>query len=126
MVRHVGAVPGPVTSSSSAGCHHLIREGATLVQGSRDVLEMVSSLGAFGAGTAPGAPVEEDRGTDALPAGQRRVWEALPRRAGTTLERLARAAGMPQREVLAALAHLQLEGLVVAHPLGWARSTRGG
>lgn len=122
MARHVGAVPGPVSSSSSRGCHVLIREGATLVQGSRDVLEMVSSLALLAPGPAPGAPVAPDSGTDALPPAQRRVWEALPKRSGTSLEPLVRAAGLSEVEVLGALARLELEGLVVAHQLGWARA----
>ncbi|MBC7590062.1 MAG: DNA-processing protein DprA [Salinibacterium sp.] len=30
--RPVGAIPGPITSAASAGCHRLIREfGATLI-----------------------------------------------------------------------------------------------
>jgi len=42
--RHVGAVPGPVTSAMSRGCHRLIREGGTLIRDSADVIEMVSTL----------------------------------------------------------------------------------
>lgn len=38
--RRLMAVPGPVTSAMSAGCHHLIREqGATLVTSAADVIE---------------------------------------------------------------------------------------
>lgn len=122
LARHVGAVPGPLTSDASSGCHLLIREQATLVRGGADVLEMVSALCTLTTGSAPGAPVVTDTGTDALPPAQRRVWEALPRRAGTTLERLVRASGMAEKEVLGAVARLELEGLVVAHPSGWARA----
>src|ERR1035437_4205923 len=40
LCRPLIAVPGPVTSALSAGCHELIREwGAVLVTGARDVLE---------------------------------------------------------------------------------------
>ena len=36
--RPVGAVPGPVTSAASAGCHRLIRDhGATLVTCDEDM-----------------------------------------------------------------------------------------
>lgn len=38
--RGVGAVPGPVTSAASAGCHKLIREGATLVTTPDEVVEL--------------------------------------------------------------------------------------
>ncbi len=31
MGRSVGAVPGPVTSAASAGCHRLIRDGAAIL-----------------------------------------------------------------------------------------------
>jgi DNA processing protein len=44
--RKVGAIPGPLTSAASAGCHRLIREmGATLITTPNDVRELV--------GTAP-------------------------------------------------------------------------
>jgi DNA processing protein len=36
----LGAVPGPVTSATSAGCHKLIREGAALITGVDEVLEL--------------------------------------------------------------------------------------
>jgi DNA processing protein len=38
--RPVGAVPGPVTSAASAGCHRLIREGATLVTTAEEAAEL--------------------------------------------------------------------------------------
>jgi DNA processing protein len=36
--RPVMAVPGPVTSAQSAGCHQLIRDGATCVTSTADIL----------------------------------------------------------------------------------------
>lgn len=39
--RDVGAVPGPIYSSTSEGPHMLIRLGATLVRDSEDILEML-------------------------------------------------------------------------------------
>jgi DNA processing protein len=43
--RHVMAMPGPVTSDLSRGCHEMIRDGAAvLVGGSKDVLELVTPL----------------------------------------------------------------------------------
>src|SRR5205823_15064798 len=41
--REVFAIPGPVDSTTSAGCLHLIREGATLIRGVDDVLEALSA-----------------------------------------------------------------------------------
>lgn len=40
--RPVGAVPGPVTSAASAGCHRLISEGATIITSSDDIRRMVN------------------------------------------------------------------------------------
>jgi DNA processing protein len=48
--REVFAVPGPVDSVSSAGCHQLIRQGVTLARTVDDVLESLAS------GLSPGAP----------------------------------------------------------------------
>lgn len=119
--RHVGAVPGPVTSGSSHGCHLLLRQGAALVRDARDVMELISSFALIGQEPVPGAPVTGDRGSDALPTGQRRVWEALPARRATSVDRLIRASGMSQRDVLSALGRLEVEGWVESGPSGWAR-----
>ena len=42
--REVMAVPGPVTSDQSAGCHRLIQQGAKLVHASADVLDELSPM----------------------------------------------------------------------------------
>jgi DNA processing protein len=56
--RPVMAVPGPVTSEVSAGCHKIIREwGAVCVTGAHDVLELLTPLGEDPAhGPAAGHP----------------------------------------------------------------------
>lgn len=47
--RAVMAVPGPVTTPQSAGCHGLIRDaGAVLVTSAQDVIELVAPLGQAG------------------------------------------------------------------------------
>jgi DNA processing protein len=68
--RPVMAVPGPVTSEVSAGCHKIIREGgAVCVTGAHDVLELLTPLGeapaygpppdgAFHPPTDPGNPAD--------------------------------------------------------------------
>jgi DNA processing protein len=43
--RVVAAVPGPVTSSASAGCHALLRNGAELVTRAEDIVELVGRIG---------------------------------------------------------------------------------
>jgi DNA processing protein len=42
--RPVFAVPGPVDSPSSAGPHHLIRQGAILIRGMDDILEELARI----------------------------------------------------------------------------------
>jgi DNA processing protein len=39
--RPVGAVPGPITSVASAGCHRLIDEGATIITSVDDIVGMI-------------------------------------------------------------------------------------
>ena len=62
--RPVGAVPGPITSAASAGCHRLLREGITgVVTNAEDVTRMLADHSAAArAGRASGRAVEFDRG----------------------------------------------------------------
>lgn len=56
--RPLGAVPGPVTNASSAGCHRLVREyGAQLITDVDTVVELIEPLTASPpVGPDPGAP----------------------------------------------------------------------
>lgn len=42
--RSVGALPGPVNSRASQGCHRLIRDGGVLISNADDVLELLGPL----------------------------------------------------------------------------------
>lgn len=111
--RAVMAVPGPVSSAQSAGCHALIRDiGAHLVTGSRDVLRHVD----------PGAvPPDEDWSADSLSPREARVLDAVPLRRAAPLVRIARTAGLVESDVQAALGLLEAEGLVEHVQAGWQR-----
>lgn len=97
------AVPGDVDRPHVAGCHALIRDGATLARGPGDVLE---ALG-FGAkvGSLPvGAPAIDD------PL-QRAILEQLAV-AQADLSALVLATGASTGEVVAAISILELSGIV--------------
>ncbi len=64
--REVFAVPGPVDLQSSRGCHHLLREGAHLVESADDVLRVL--------GDGDPAPRENGRAAGSGPSGR-----SLPR-----------------------------------------------
>ncbi|MGH8970653.1 MAG: DNA-processing protein DprA, partial [Actinomycetes bacterium] len=73
--RPVMAVPGPVTSATSAGCHELVRtKDASLVTDAADVLDLVGELGADASPQRRG----EQRPHDELDELALRVLEALP------------------------------------------------
>ena len=61
----VGAVPGPVTSMTSAGCHALVRDtGAVLVTDAAEVAEIAARIGddllpALGPGPVPRSPGDD-------------------------------------------------------------------
>lgn len=113
--RTVCAVPGPVTSSVSVGCHRLLREGdAELVTRAEDVVELVGRMGEL-------AP-EEQRPTsplDGLDEAQRRVYDALPARGARTLDEVAVAAGLPGPRVIGPLAAMEIAGLVTQRDGRW-------
>jgi DNA processing protein len=104
--RIVAAVPGPVTSSASAGCHALLRNGAELVTRADDVIELVGRVGEL----APEEP-HPTTALDGLGDAERRVYEALPGRGAATFDEIAVASGLAPERVLGPLAILELAGL---------------
>lgn len=116
--RPVMAVPGPVTSAVSAGCHEMVRAGqATLVTGLPEVLEVVGRIGTDLAERPPSVR----RHTDGLDGPGTRIYEALPVRSGAAAEQLAQDSGVPLDRVRAILPALELAGLAVRGESGWRR-----
>lgn len=116
--RVVMAVPGPVTSASSMGCHLLIREEqAVLVTRAAEVVEAVVRIGAD---LAPPLGIPRRR-SDGLNPELLAVYEALPARAPRHPEQLVRDSGVPLHRVRSALPLLELQGLVGCGTSGWHR-----
>jgi DNA processing protein len=108
--RPLGAVPGPVTSAGSAGCHRLLREdGAVCVTTADEVVELASAVGEF----YPARPVAAPAPHDDLQGTDLQVYEALAPRRRCTVAQLAVAAGAAPAAVLAALGRLELLALAV-------------
>ena len=117
--RPVMAVPGPVTSAMSAGCHELIRSyGAHLVTDAADVVELVGDLGADAAPERRG----ESRPEDGLDAVTLRVLEALPMRRWAPPDGISLAAGLDAPVVLRGLALLAGLGLAECRDGDWRRT----
>lgn len=55
--KTVYAVPGPIDKPSSAGCHQLIREGATLISDASQILEDFNELPLGSSPTTPSPPM---------------------------------------------------------------------
>lgn len=112
--RVVGAVPGPVTSSASTGCHALLRMGAEVVTRAEDVVELVGRIGEL----APEQP-HPATSLDGLGDEERRVYEALPGRGVATIDEIAIAAAVEPARTLAPLAMLEVAGLAERHDGCW-------
>jgi DNA processing protein len=117
--RPVCAVPGPVTSSASAGCHVLVRNGAHLVTRSDEIVELVGRMGEFAS-----EPSHQVSPLDGLTEQELLVYDALPARGGKNLEEVAIAAGVPAIQVLGPLATLELVGLVTQQDGRWKIASR--
>lgn len=117
--RVVMAVPGPVTSAASVGCHNLLRsQHAVLVTNVQEVIESIGRIGTDLA-AATDAPI---RPTDGLDPAELRVHEALPPRAGRPSEWVARESGVPLARVRSALPRLEQRGLAERCESGWRRT----
>jgi len=114
--RPVMAVPGPVTSEQSAGCHDLIRDtDATCVTCAADVLELIAPLGEAGTGSAEGPAVPAET-LDPVTAS---VLRAVARRSGRGPATIATLAGVDLDTAMRSLGLLAAAGYVERCDTGW-------
>ena len=117
--RVVCAIPGPVTSGVSVGCHEMLRCGAELVTRSEEIAEIVGRAGEL----AQQLPRPTNR-LDGLSDIEKQVYEALPGRGASTVDKIAAAAGLPAVDVLGPLAMLEIAGLVQRQDGMWRLARR--
>ncbi len=121
LIRPVGAVPGPVTSMTSAGCHALVREtDAVLVTDPAEVAELAGRIGEDLADPPEGLPRSP---VDDLDPTAYAVWSALPVRGGASTDRVAVAAGLGVARLLGVLASLEADDLALRVDGGWRKAT---
>lgn len=106
--REVMAVPGPVASPLSRGCHRLLKSGAALIENADDVLFAIGMDSGGNAAAASPPP--------ALAA----VYEQV-RAEPTSLDQVAAMVRLTPEAAAQALVELELLGFVAAHRGGYIR-----
>ncbi|MCS7482611.1 DNA-processing protein DprA [Umezawaea endophytica] len=117
--RVLMAVPGPVTSVSSTGCHDLLRSGEAIAVST--VAEVIESTGRLGVDLVESTRRSET--TVGPPQGDAvRVHEALGLVGGNSADVIAVESGVALSTVRALLPALEMAGLAERVDSGWKRS----
>jgi DNA processing protein len=120
--RPIGAVPGPVNSAASAGCHRLIRDyGATLVTSAEDIAE----LHGYAPHPLDASRIEPDSRDEQVerPASpeQTRLLDALSFSAPRETSDIAARAGLSIAAVQSLLGALEIDERVTERERGWIK-----
>jgi DNA processing protein len=111
--RLIFAVPGRIDQATSAGCHQLIRDGATLLTSVDDILSELNYLD----GLRPAAIPEKTEGGTALAAAnltadEKQVYACFAGGAMVTLDAVSAQTGMDTGKLSATLMMLELKRLI--------------
>ena len=112
--RLLFAVPGRIDQPSSAGCHQLIRDGATLLTCVDDILTEMNYLD----GLRPAAIPEKTTGGTALATSnltpdEKRVYGCFSGGAIISIDQASSQTGQPIGQLSASLMMLELKRLIV-------------
>ena len=123
--REVFAVPGSIANPLSRGCHVLLKQGATLVESSHDILLGLSfSTGLLNVamGSIESSFTVRDRpdSKSGLDSDDIKLVECLDFER-TTIDSLSLRTGLTADRLLARLALLELQGYISAVPGGYTR-----
>ncbi len=110
--RLLFAVPGRIDQSTSAGCHQLIRDGATLLTSVDDVLSELNYLDGLRPAPIPAKPGAAPANPGTLSPDEAAIWEQFSGGAILTPDVLAGQTGLPAERVSPALMLLELKRLI--------------
>ncbi|MEO5957513.1 MAG: DNA-processing protein DprA [Opitutaceae bacterium] len=111
--RLIFAVPGRIDQNSSAGCHQLIRDGATLLTSVDDVLAELNYLDGMRPAPIGEKPADVAAGRPAnLTADEAKVFECFRGGALLTPDALGAATGLGAAPLSATLMMLELKRLI--------------
>jgi DNA processing protein len=114
--RCVAAVPGRITSSVARGTNNLLKDGATPISGTDDILDELFGVGVRRVPAAAPDPGPDDPLLRAVLAATE---------SHDSVEAVANAIGRPISETRAALGRLEIDGFLVRRDLGgWERTAR--
>jgi DNA processing protein len=119
--RPIGAVPGPVTSAASAGCHQLLRGTTAVCVTNPD--EMAELVGVAPRRSAPAASTASPASPASYDpdATRMRLLDAMSERSGRDVTRIAAQSGLAVDRVRAELGLLEMEGVVHEGQNGWLK-----
>jgi DNA processing protein len=107
--REVFAVPGSITSFKSMGTHHLIKQGAKLVEHAKDIIEELNLPQ-----TKFSAETKKQPAIDLTPDEKMILLELSPY--PVHIDKLIRRLSLPAARVVGLLLQLELKGLVTQSP----------
>ena len=105
--REVLAIPGPINSRQSLGCHRFIKQGAALVSSPEDIMTLLVESGLVPMGNRPAEKLEKSNPVDPLPPRLQQVLQAIDH-AGVIADRLASELELPWQELHGTLLELEV------------------
>ena len=123
--RDVFAIPGRIDSSSSRGCHALIRDGVTLASSPEDIIQSLSFSGQIEFALEGSAPAKESAPKAQsinLSGDEAAVFACFKNAESLGVDAISEASGLPVSKCLAALLMLEIKKILSKNPGGtWSR-----
>lgn len=107
--REVFAMPGPIDSSVSRGCHQLLRDGAALIESIEDLRDL---LGRSSSSSNPAINLQSPRIVDLnLNAQEQQIYSAIDQ-SEMLIDAVVEATGLPVARVMATIGALETRGIL--------------
>nr|WP_320193610.1 DNA-processing protein DprA [uncultured Desulfobacter sp.] len=110
--REVFAVPGSIKSSKSRGTHHLIKQGARLIENEMDIIDELSQFVHAENNQPSYVPTKKQPTMDKIQTMVYKNLDLYPEH----IDHITASSGLTSAQVSAALLDLELSGLIVRHP----------